>query len=53
MMLYVSEQGIYSNVLGYLGGISWTILLTKICHENPDASSSALVHLFFSTFANW
>ncbi|EJK71816.1 hypothetical protein THAOC_06705 [Thalassiosira oceanica] len=46
-------QGMYSNVLGYLGGVNWAILVCFVCIRHPDASSARLLHLFFETFANW
>lgn len=29
--LWASNRGIYSNIIGYLSGIGWTILVAKIC----------------------
>ena len=46
-------QGLYANVLGFLGGVNWAILCCWICKRNPDAQPSKLVHLFFTTFAKW
>ena len=46
-------QGMYSNVLGYLGGVNWAILVCFVSIRHPDASSARLLHLFFETFANW
>ena len=46
-------QGLYANVLGFLGGVNWAILCCWICKRNPDAQPSKLLHLFFTTFAKW
>mmetsp|Transcript_17637 Transcript_17637/g.31895 ORF Transcript_17637/g.31895 Transcript_17637/m.31895 type:complete len:586 (-) Transcript_17637:431-2188(-) len=46
-------NGLYSNVLGFLGGVNWAILVCWVCKRNPDASASKLLQLFFRTFANW
>lgn len=29
--LWAKNKGIYSNMMGYMGGISWAILVGKIC----------------------
>jgi len=60
--LWAKAQGLYSNVLGYLGGFSWAVLVAKVCidmHQRyqgwPDGSYEAthVIQNFFHTFANW
>merc|ERR1719203_590459 len=46
-------HGLYSNVLGFLGGVNWAILVVWVSKRNPDAPASKLLQLFFRTFANW
>uniref|UniRef100_A0A7S3E9U5 Poly(A) polymerase n=1 Tax=Rhodosorus marinus TaxID=101924 RepID=A0A7S3E9U5_9RHOD len=49
--LWARRRGIYSNILGYLGGISWTIMTAKVCtiyHPSPPA---VLLYKFFQLFA--
>ncbi|KAL7554996.1 hypothetical protein ACHAWF_018954 [Thalassiosira exigua] len=46
-------HGLYSNVLGFLGGVNWAILVCWVCKRNPDAPASQLLHLFFRTYASW
>ena len=51
--LWAKRRGIYSNIHGFLGGISWAILVAKTCQIYPDASPSFLVYKFFSMISNW
>lgn len=46
-------HGLYGNVLGFLGGVNWAILVAWVVKRNPGASASKLLPLFFRTFANW
>lgn len=46
------RRGIYSNSLGYLGGISYAILVAKICQDNPNLDFCDLVAKFFEVYAN-
>lgn len=46
-------NGVYSNVLGFLGGISWTIMVAYICRKYPQCNEYQLLQHFFSTFSSW
>lgn len=48
-----SEHGIYSNALGYLGGVSWAMLVARTCQLYPNAAPATLVHKFFLVFSQW
>ncbi|XP_030577861.1 poly(A) polymerase beta-like [Archocentrus centrarchus] len=39
---------IYSNKMGFLGGVSWAIMVARICQVYPNAAASTLVIKFFS-----
>lgn len=52
-LLLFSEHGIYSNVLGYLGGVSWAMLVARICQLYPNAAAATLVCKFFLVFSQW
>ena len=47
------ERGIYSNALGFLGGVSWAMLVARTCQLYPNAAPSTIVHKFFLVFTQW
>ena len=51
--LWAKYHGIYSNVLGYLGGVSWAILVARVCQLYPSADSPTLLQNFFLVFVEW
>ncbi|XP_021947220.1 poly(A) polymerase type 3 isoform X2 [Folsomia candida] len=51
--LWAKKSGIYSNVLGYLGGVSWAMLVARTCQLYPNATASTVVQKFFLVFSQW
>ncbi|KAK3148034.1 hypothetical protein QOZ80_3BG0289790 [Eleusine coracana subsp. coracana] len=44
---------VYSNVMGFLGGINWAVLIGRICQLYPNASPSMLISRFFRVYSKW
>ncbi len=52
--LWAKGQGLYSNILGYLGGFSWAVLVAKTCLLYPaDCTGAEMVRNFFELFSAW
>jgi poly(A) polymerase len=49
------KAGVYSNVLGFLGGINWAILVAFVCrtYRGKYKTPSVILRAFFRTFAEW
>ena len=46
-------HGIYSNILGFLGGVNWAIMVAYVCKRFPKQAPSTLLSTFFKVFATW
>jgi len=53
MKLWAKKRGMYSNVMGYLGGVSWAILVAKICQMFPKLKPNRLIKKFFEVYSSW
>lgn len=50
---WAKRRGIYSNVMGYFGGITWALCVARVCQLYPNYCMSMLVHKFFRVFDQW
>jgi poly(A) polymerase len=50
---WAKSRNIYSNKLGYFGGVTWCILVAKVCIDNPTLNYGDLVLAFFRTYSEW
>eukprot|EP00494_Astrolonche_serrata_P030978 UN31246 len=51
--LWAKRRGTYSNVMGYLGGITWAILVARVCQLYPNLNVAGLVIRFFRFCTCW
>ncbi|KAI8989502.1 Poly(A) polymerase central domain-containing protein [Pilobolus umbonatus] len=51
--LWATTKGIYSNVLGFMGGIAWAILVARVCQLYPNACASTVISKFFNIVISW
>jgi poly(A) polymerase len=50
---WARKRGVYSNVLGYLGGVSWAMLTARVCQLYPNACAAFIVNRFFRVYHEW
>ncbi|CAO3665828.1 unnamed protein product [Rhizopus microsporus] len=51
--LWAKSKAIYSNVMGFLGGVAWAMLTARICQLYPNACAASIVNRFFLIMYQW
>mgnify|MGYP003386042173 FL=1 len=50
---WARQRGIYSNILGFLGGVNYAIMVAFVCQRYVNACPSVIVRNFFRVFCQW
>jgi len=50
---WAKQRCLYSNKLGFLGGVSWALLVAAVCQKYPTAPPSKLLCMFFIMWDSW
>ncbi|KAJ6073674.1 uncharacterized protein N7446_001451 [Penicillium canescens] len=51
--LWAQRRAIYSNIVGFPGGVAWAMLVARVCQLYPQASGSVIVGKFFRIMNKW
>ncbi|EGT51314.1 hypothetical protein CAEBREN_01393 [Caenorhabditis brenneri] len=51
--VWAKSHGVYSNAMGFFGGITWALLVARTCQLYPNATPSRLVQKVFYVFSTW
>jgi poly(A) polymerase len=50
---WAKQRGLYSNAIGFFGGITWAILSARVCQMYPNFTPLQICRKFFLVFARW
>jgi poly(A) polymerase len=50
---WAKKRGLYSNAMGFFGGITWAILSARVCQMYPNYTPLQICNKFFLVFSRW
>jgi poly(A) polymerase len=50
---WAKKRGLYSNAMGFFGGITWAILSARVCQMYPNFTPLQICSKFFLVFSRW
>ncbi|KAJ3286808.1 polynucleotide adenylyltransferase [Borealophlyctis nickersoniae] len=50
---WAKRRAIYSNVMGFFGGVAWAIVVARVCQLYPNAAAGNIVSKFFGLIHRW
>ena len=50
---WARQRGIYSNILGFLGGVNYAIMVAFVCQRYINACPSTIIKKFFILYCQW
>ncbi|KFH71258.1 hypothetical protein MVEG_01559 [Podila verticillata NRRL 6337] len=51
--LWAQRRAVYSNMMGFLGGVAWAMLVARVCQLYPNACAATIISRFFSILHQW
>ncbi|KAJ2007270.1 polynucleotide adenylyltransferase [Coemansia thaxteri] len=51
--MWAKSRAIYSNSMGFFGGVAWAMLVARICQLYPNACAGSIVAGFFHVYNRW
>ncbi|KAF9329336.1 polynucleotide adenylyltransferase [Linnemannia elongata] len=49
----IPRRAVYSNMMGFLGGVAWAMLVARVCQLYPNACAATIISRFFSILHQW
>lgn len=51
--IFPTGRAVYSNKMGFLGGVVWAILVARICQLYPNECAGGIISKFFIILQQW